>query len=225
MICALVAGIYTGLRFSGFLKSTFLRRTFFVGTIAFLIITVFSSNLLFHIPFLDNPLIRSLILRDDNPYGYVDAQGRAFSVAVRSWMLGQHIDLAMSNPFFGVGTFLLADTHSGYGLFESLGVLGSEAYLTGTFARIGLPFVLLLYVIFFAKRPIAEGQADFVRCMKLFLFLAMIFYGSFINPYDLIFLLMMVAIAGGVVSRGHASPKVTPEMASDKPGKQQTRPA
>lgn len=210
MICALIAGTYTGLRFSGFLESAFARRTFFMGAIAFLIITVFSSDLLFHIPFLDNAFIRSLILRDDNPYGYVDAQGRAFSVAVRSWMLGQHIDLAMSNPFFGVGTFLLADTHSGYGLFESLGVLGSEAYLTGTFARIGLPFALLLYAIFFAKRPIAEGQADFVRCMKLFLFLAMIFYGSFISPYDLIFLLMMVAIAGGIVPERRATAEAPP---------------
>ncbi len=146
---------------------------------------------------MDNAFLRSFLIRDDNPYGFTDPSGQVFSAAIRSWIINEHLTLAFSSPWTGVGTFDLRMIQSGYGTFDNMAT-GFEAYLTGMFARIGLPMLIFLYAIFFGRRYVPEHLKDMTRCMKLFLFLAMITYGSFIAPYDFIFLLMILAVSGGL---------------------------
>lgn len=198
IFAALLVGAYLMARRSGFLQRSGWRFAFFSAAVGFFTLSIFSSDQLASLPILSNDFIRSLIVREDNLYG-LDLGGQVFSAAIRSWMIGEHIALGLSSPLVGIGTFEFQMMHSGYGQFDNL-TTGSEAYLTGLFARIGLLMLPLLYVIY-RLRDIPPLERDFTRCMKLILFLAMITYGSFVVPYDFIFLLITVGILNGYAGR------------------------
>lgn len=195
IFAALLTGAYTLARRSGFLQGTGQRVAFFGAAVAFFTLSIFSSEQLQNLPILSNDFIRSLVVRQDNPYG-IALGGEVFSAAIRSWMIGVHLEWGMSSPIIGIGTFDFQMMQSGYGQFDNL-TTGSETYLTGLFARIGLLMLPFLYVIYRVRNSIPPPHHDFVRCVKLILFLSMITYGSFVVPYDFIFLIIIVGILNG----------------------------
>jgi len=196
IFAALLAGIYLIARRFGWMSSNFGRVAFFTLVVAFFSLSIFSSEQLAQLPILGNDFIRSLIVRDSAGFEATALGDQVFSAAIRGWMIEQHWNLIAENPLFGVGTFDFQQLNTGYEFFDKFSG-GTEAYLTGLIARIGLPALLLLFAIFARRWPVIDGREDLARTVKLVLFLAMITYGSFIVPYDFIFLLMLIAVGNG----------------------------
>jgi hypothetical protein len=210
VFAGLLAGLYLILRRQGFLQTGKARVIFFLVAATAFVFSVFSTHILAQLPFLNAGFLREVIFRDQGQTAMIG--GQLVSAAARIWIIDQHLSLFASNPLFGVGTFNLQALQSGYGLFDDL-TTGSEAYLTGLFARVGLPALLLLYVVFFVNKRMSIAETDFATCIRIFLFPAMITYGSFITPYDFVFLLMAAAISGGVATGAGA--RATPVLARE----------
>lgn len=216
IFATILAGAYLIARRYGWLRGNFKRIGFFTVVILFFSLSIFSSEQLAQLPILSNDFIRSLIVREDAAYSAALGD-QVFTAAIRGWIIERHWYLIADNPLLGVGTFEFQELNTGYELFDNMST-GTEAYLTGLFARVGLPAVLLLLAIFVRRRPVADGRDDFARTIKLVLFLAMITYGSFIVPYDFIFLLMLVAVGNGYVD-GRAGVLARPPEAEHMPAR------
>lgn len=119
----------------------------------------------------------------------------------RTWLWSEHFRIAEADPIFGIGTFdfsELADPDPG---LPSVGT-GSESFLTGLYARVGLPVLLLVvFVVLCICRGARLGH-DLPLTTGLLAFVAMLAYGSVVVPYNFVFLVMMVLIVG-------LSPEVT----------------
>lgn len=198
IFAAVLAGVYLILRRYGWLRSNFGRIAFFSVVVGFFALSIFSSDQLARLPILSNDFVRSLIVRNDSAYGITTLGDQVFTAAIRGWMIEQHWNIIAESPLIGIGTFDFQQLNTGRDVFDNLAG-GTEAYLTGLFARIGLPALLLLIAIFGRRHPVPDGRADFARTIKLVLFLAMISYGSFVVPYDFIFLLMVIAVGNGYI--------------------------
>lgn len=199
VISGLVAGAYLAACYFDLLRSDRAKAIALAVALGLVVLLVYKSNVILEITGLRSGITQQYLVRDDNPYGFVDPEGRPFTVAIRAWMSERQLELAMRNPLVGVGTYDLAMMQSGYELFDNM-VSGSETYLTGMLGRIGAMGLLLLYVIFLGRTQAPPEQRELTRCSKAFLFLAMVFYGSFITPYDFIFLILMGTITGGVTT-------------------------
>jgi hypothetical protein len=211
IFAALLAGLYFFLRRSGFLSKPIAQFVFFGLAVGFFSLSIFSSDQLANLPILSNDFVRSLIVREESVYD-PNLGGELYTAALRSWMIGRHIEFGLSNPLFGIGTFDFQLKQNGYGMFDNA-TTGSEAYLTGLFARIGLMMLPFIYVIYRARVLRSAEEQDFARCMKLILFLSMITYGSFVVPYDLIFLLMITGILNGYAGETFwTTPEKTPSL-------------
>ena len=201
VLSGLIVAGYLAACYFDLLRSNWAKAISIAAALALVILFVYKSNVLLEITGLRSGVTQEYLVRDDNPYGFVDPEGRPFTVAIRAWMSERQLELAMRNPLIGVGTYDLAMMQTGYELFDNM-VSGSETYLTGLLGRIGAMALLLLYVIFLGRTQAPPDQRELTRCAKVFLFMAMVFYGSFINPYDFIFLILIVTITGGVAGGG-----------------------
>ena len=111
------------------------------------------------------------------------------------------------NPILGIGTFDFTAVSIYDPIFGDYG-RGSEAFLTGLFARVGLPALLLLATFVAAlARGVRSGQ-HLHLAVGIVLFVAMLAYGSFINAYDFVFLAMLglLASAGERMWPGREAP-------------------
>jgi hypothetical protein len=114
----------------------------------------------------------------------------------RGWLWMQHLALFMSSPFIGVGTFDFSSV-----LVESLSETregsGSESFLTGWLARAGLCFTPFLFYLWLLGRRAAfrstaiEGSVFLVFCV------AALAYGSFLVPYNFMFIVLFCFLLQG----------------------------
>jgi hypothetical protein len=191
-----IASAYILLRRQGLLDHRGLRISFIVGSLSLFVILIYASQLIFLLPFADNALLRTLILRDEAVTGF-DFGGQVGTAAIRQWVFDQHIAAFWESPFVGIGTFDLRMLNSGYGALDN-SVTGSEAFVTGLLARIGLVSTLLFAAIFLVRQPLRGMANELSTAIRIALIVAMVTYGSFVNVYDVIFVLMIVAVAGGI---------------------------
>lgn len=110
-------------------------------------------------------------------------------VATRSWLWAEHLRIYGGSPIIGVGTFDFASlkTESTKSYHAST---GSESFITGLLARVGLPALLMVYLIFVIQRDGMNSRNPLVYLISLFIFISMISYGSFLVPYNFMFLLL-----------------------------------
>jgi hypothetical protein len=104
------------------------------------------------------------------------------SGSARPFLMSSQVSVFLQSPLFGVGTFTLDN---------AFGLSGSETFLTGLLARIGLlivPFVVF-YVMQF-KAAIIEG-ALMPYATLIILVIIMMTYGVIMVPYELMFLLLI----------------------------------
>ncbi|MBU2494630.1 MAG: O-antigen ligase family protein [Bacteroidetes bacterium] len=125
-------------------------------------------------------------------YLYRDTMiGTELSGSARSFIMNQQYDLFLSAPLTGVGTYKLINDYN---------LSGTEAFLSGLFARLGL--ISILFFAFFVKlfsRSIIIK--DYQRSIVILMFfIIMLSYGVVMVPYDLIFLLFI-----GLISEGNDS--------------------
>jgi hypothetical protein len=206
---ALIAGTYVFLRRNGFLDRKGVRALFLMGVLSMFVTLIYASEWLFLLPFSDNAVLRTLILRDEALTGF-DVGQQLGTAAIRQWVFDQHIAAFKESPFIGIGTFDLSMLNTGYGALDDR-VSGSEAFVTGLLARIGLVSTLLFSAIFLVRQPVRGVASELSTAIRIALIIAMVTYGSFANVYDVVFFLMMVAITGGI----EASPRTVGDMPPD----------
>lgn len=193
LICS---AYYVGIR-QGILASNAARAAFAIIAALGFVASIYSSQLFLSLPVLDNDFLRVLFFREERIT--FDAEGNATSAGIRTWIINQNLGLFWQNPYVGIGTFDLRALQSGYGALDDL-TTGSEAYLSYLLARYGLAALLLIYVLIVAKRPVSGDAAVLSSVTRLALLIALFTYGSFANPYDFIFLMMLMGITGGIVA-------------------------
>lgn len=191
-----ISGLYVFLRRKGLLDHRGVRISFVIGILVLFVTLIFASQLLFLLPFADNAVLRALILRDEAVRGF-DFGGQVGTAAIREWVFNQHIAAFRESPFIGIGTFDLRMLNSGYGALDN-SVTGSEAFITGMLARIGLLSTLLFAALFVVRQPLSGAARELSTATRIALVVAMVTYGSFVNVYDVVFVLMIVAVAGGI---------------------------
>jgi hypothetical protein len=133
---------------------------------------------------IENAFVKQYLFRTE---AEVDAQEFA-KTAYRGWLWAQHLTIFATAPIAGIGTFELLQVVDRPLIEGHLGT-GSESFLTGWLARIGmifLPMVLLFWVT--VEKSIRTGN----RFLYAFCVIWAVFslgYGSFIVPYNFLFLL------------------------------------
>ena len=110
-------------------------------------------------------------------------------VATRSWLWAEHLRIYGRSPIIGVGTFDFARLKT-EGTKSYHASTGSESFITGLLARVGLPALLMVYLIFVIQRDAMNSRNRLVYLISLFIFISMISYGSFLVPYNFMFLLL-----------------------------------
>lgn len=112
----------------------------------------------------------------------------------RTLLWQEHFRIAQDHWLFGVGTFDFTI------LSEKLGKLssGSESFLTGMYARVGVSVLLFITGMLSAIRSGFKQDHDISMVAGIVLFVAMLAYGGFIAAYDFTFLTLMGLLAGGL---------------------------
>ena len=196
IFAAVIGGIFIALRNNGRLTTSKSRAWFAIAAATAFLFSIFSSNLLLILPFADNSVLRLLIFREE-AVGSFDVGDQVGTAAIRQWIFQQHWAAFRQSPLTGIGTFDFRMLTSGYGVLDD-SVTGSEAFVTALLARVGLISLFFFGAIFLFRHTSEPRESDLSLCAKLALLIGMITYGSFVNAYDVVFILLMLAIAGTI---------------------------
>lgn len=188
---ALIAA-FLGAGYHLLVKRRLIRRPraqigYIVGAISAFVLSLLSSQILLLLPSLGNEALNMYLFRSGTG---LENEVDAARTIYRTWIWSEHLRIAAANPIFGVGTFNFTAL-ANYDPLLGNQSQGSEAFLTGLYARVGLPSLLLLASFFAAiVRGIRLAQ-PLVAIVGISLFVAMLAYGSFLNAYDFVFLVMI----------------------------------
>lgn len=161
------------------------RAALIVMLLALFVASVAASSVLLLIPeFAPGPLANYLLrsAADD-----VSAESLSQSV-YRGWLWLQHLELFAGSPWIGVGTFEFASLVDD--VIEGHVGTGSESFVTSWLARLGTAAIPFFYYVgsLFARATRQSEPLD--ACVCLVLGVAAFTYGSFLVPYNFVFLLM-----------------------------------
>jgi O-antigen ligase len=188
MVAGLIAGIYIVLRRRGILRSPFASIAYLGASIVAYVVILFAPELLVRFSGPDNPLSFFLF----RSRGEVLTEEQITLAIYRTLLWQEHFKIAQANPIFGIGTFDFTK------LSEKLGHLsiGSESFVTGTYARIGVPVLVFVAALLSAVRTGLRRNKEIAMVVGIILFVAMLTYGGFIAAYDFNFLTLMGLLAG-----------------------------
>jgi hypothetical protein len=208
-----IAMIYLGFVRAGIIRTERGKVIFLAVATTLFIASVYSAAIFTNVPFLQTSFLRTLFFRQD--VLTFDAQGNVASAGIRTWIMNANFALFRQNMLAGIGTYDLRSLQSGYGALDNL-TSGSEAYLSYMLARFGVAALLLVYVLIFSRRRIEGDKKVLSDLTRICLLIALITYGSFVNPYDFVFLIMLMAINGGisVPSAVRTTPGIDPNVAT-----------
>ena len=130
----------------------------------------------------NDPLLNAVLFRSEA--GASDVEAATTSI-YRTIIWGAHFNAFVNNPLFGLGTMNFADLALG-----TEDVTGSESFLTGLFGRTGSLALLFVYFIYRNSVDAATRGDRFVYCLMILFAITSLTYGSYIVPYDFIFLLL-----------------------------------
>jgi hypothetical protein len=187
LIAAFLAGGYVMLVRTGRLRRAGARILYLASTVVVFVTSLFMTQLLLLVPAFGNPTLNMYLFRTS---GGFESEAEAAKAIFRTWLWSEHLRIAAQNPLFGIGTFDFFAVSSFDPMFADMSS-GSEAYLTGLLARVGLPVILFVAAFVAAIMRGIRVDDETVPVVGLFLFLAMLAYGSFINAYDFVFLVMI----------------------------------
>lgn len=191
LAAGLLASLYLVLARAGLLSRPSAKLVYLAASMAVFIGSLFATQLLLMLPDLGSETLNTYVFRSE--VGLENEADVAKSV-YRTWLWVEHLRIASENPVFGIGTFdfaALADYDPVVGEWG----IGSESFLTGLYARVGLPMLLLVaaFIAAIVRGGHSGGHLSFV--IGLLMFVAMVSYGSFINAYDFVFLVMIGLLA------------------------------
>lgn len=162
-------------------------KMFLLGGVTLMFVaSLLLSQLLVFAPALGNEFLNVYLFRSE---GGIESDDDVTRTVYRTWLWSEHFRIAADNPLLGIGTHdfaALADVPAEFG-----GGSGSESFLTGLYARVGLPS--LLFVAFFVASLWRQVRMhNELPCLvALLLVVAMLAYGSFLVPYNFAFLVMV----------------------------------
>jgi hypothetical protein len=137
---------------------------------------------------LDNEAINKLVFKSEQ---VDDDVAFAQTSSSRLWIWGEHLKIFFKNPLIGVGTFNLSDYATVDPTVQYTTSTGSESFFTNQLARFGsISFGLLLFLFTLQKKAI-NREERLSYFLILFLLITMLVYGSFIVPYNFLFLIVM----------------------------------
>jgi len=134
----------------------------------------------------DNPVLNSVLFRSEA--GAADVEQATTSI-YRTIIWGAHIGAFLGSPLIGVGTFEFGDLMPEHSL-----VTGSEAFITGLLARVGMPALLFLYFAFRLAADAARERDRLAFSLVALFTISMLSYGSYIVPYNFNFLVLFGAM-------------------------------
>lgn len=173
----------------------FRKRIFYLSLNAlFVFVFILLSNLkAFHLLLSksDSQIFRAIMLRTEQQ---VTSSSDTYDVGTRLWIWEQHFRIFSLNPIAGVGTYEFADyvTEDRTKVYHFTS--GSESFLTSWLARVGVSVLLLVAFVVVVQKRALETHDRFTYIMCLYFFLVMISYGSFVVPYNFMFLLMALSL-------------------------------
>lgn len=111
----------------------------------------------------------------------------------RAWLWMQHLELFASSPVIGIGTFDFGAVIS-EDLLSGVEQSGSESFLTAWLARVGLCFLPFLVYLSVLCRRAAASSSLLEGCIFLVLGVAALAYGSFLVPYNFMFIVLFASL-------------------------------
>lgn len=159
----------------------------------FIIVFIILSNLKsFHVLVSksDNELVKAIVLRNERE---ITSTTSTEDVATRTWIWKHHFRIFAQNPVFGVGTYNFADYIPDKSKSYHYST-GSESFLTSWLARIGPTVLLIVLFTFMTQFKSLKVRNKFIYAMCLYFLIVMIYYGSFIVPYNFMFLLVALSL-------------------------------
>ena len=130
-----------------------------------------------------NPTLNNYLFR--NEQGIRNSQELSKTI-YRTNMWERHLQIYQTSPIYGVGTFDYRKfIISNYDKNDAGS--GSEGFITGLLARIGL---MILPLLFFLVHLGSEGlrkAEPYKYLLPILIILIMLNYGSFMNPYNMMY--------------------------------------
>lgn len=140
----------------------------------------------------DNQIFKAIMLRTEQR---ITESSETRDVATRLWIWEQHFRIFAINPLTGVGTFEFGDYVNEVKTKVYQFTSGSESFLTAWLARVGISALLIVAFVGAVQKRALAMEDRFTYVMSLFFFLVMISYGSFVVPYNFMFLLMALSLS------------------------------
>ena len=175
----------------GWLREPGAIMLWLLGAAVTFVASLLLIDLLTVVPEFNSEFLNTYLFRSKEGLGSVDDLTKSI---YRTWLWSEHFRIAATSPWVGIGTndfALLADTS----LKMPVGS-GSESFLTGLYARVGLPALLLLGFFVATVKSQVRGGRVLPPAISLLLFVAMLAYGSFLVPYNFAFLVMLGLLCG-----------------------------
>jgi hypothetical protein len=145
-----------------------------------------ASQVLMLLAAVDSDLLNLYLFRSEGAAESEDALARTI---YRNWIWSEHLRIAAQNPLLGVGTLDFAALAADEPVTGRVGS-GSESFLTGLYARVGLPSLLFLaFILASIWNGVRRGRHEQLMMGQL-LIVAMLAYGSFIVPYNFVCLVL-----------------------------------
>lgn len=148
------------------------------------VIALNASALLEFVVGSDNAFINTVLFKSE---AGAATTGQASTSIVRTLLWAAHVDIFLTDPWVGRGSFALNDITAE---FEGLNTNGSEAFLTGLFARTGLCAIFFLAALYLVARDASRKRDRLAYCLMILFAITSLAYGSYIVPYDFVFLLV-----------------------------------
>lgn len=163
-------------------------RVFNVTAVIALLIFIYLGTLIQFLHELDSPIINRFIFKTENA---TVEQATMGTLSSRTWLWEQHFNIFKMNPFVGIGTFDLRDyVMINENIHHTLST-GSESFITAQFARFGIPAFLLIALVFDLQNKGLKARSRLTYFLALVFLISMLFYGSFIVPYNFLLLLLI----------------------------------
>jgi hypothetical protein len=155
-------------------------------SVALFVIILSGQVLLSLLVGVDNPLFNAVLFRSES--GAADVEAATTSI-YRTFIWGAHIEAFLNDPLFGRGTFEFAALSPEY-----VATSGSESFLTALFARTGMLALLFVYFIYRCGVDATTRRDRFAYSLMILFAISAFTYGSYIVPYNFIFLLLFGAM-------------------------------
>ena len=174
-----------------------LRRGFAAVIATALFVTiVLSSAVLQLLPQLAQGPIGSYLFRADS----VDVDVESIQQSVyRGWLWLQHMRVFLSSPWIGVGSYEFVSVVDDL-MMAGESDTGAESLLTLWLSRVGLCFVPFLVFLWTVGRRASVPPQPLGWMIFVILCIALLAYGSFLVPYNFMFVLLFVLLAAPVVA-------------------------